>query len=303
VDALPNRAIRGAVTFLGYQLDPQRRTLTARIELENPGHLLRPGMFAEARLRIPLVSATTRPTTTQAAEPLPPRRETIFGEALRPYSAAYEELVASRNEKVSSLLHEALNKLTPVSADADIKDDYAALTAAVHQTMGQDLAETRETFKNVSIAMVNIGRKIGIPQESPAIVEMHCPMKHGTWLQEVGNVRNPYDPNGMLTCGNAMGNLTKVAAPRPTSRPAMQAGQVLAVPRDAVIDTGLRKVVFVVAKDEQGNEMEGVYDQRVVELGPLAEGFYPVVKGLEPGERVVNRGAFLLDAENRINGQ
>ena len=38
-----------------------------------------------------------------------------------------------------------------------------------------------------------------------------------------------------------------------------------------------------------------------VELGPRTGDFYPVVKGLQAGERVAAAGAFLIDAETRLN--
>ena len=72
------------------------------------------------------------------------------------------------------------------------------------------------------------------------------------------------------------------------------AGQVLAVPQSAVVDTGDRKVVFV-------EEMPGMFDGIEVELGPRCGDYYPVIKGLEPGRRVAIAGAFLLDAETRLN--
>jgi Cu(I)/Ag(I) efflux system membrane fusion protein len=70
--------------------------------------------------------------------------------------------------------------------------------------------------------------------------------------------------------------------------------QVLSVPEAAVIDTGERKVVYV--------EVEaGVYEGREVVLGKLIGGRYPVLDGLAPGERVAASGAFLIDAESRLN--
>ena len=72
------------------------------------------------------------------------------------------------------------------------------------------------------------------------------------------------------------------------------AGQVLVVPQSAVVDTGDRKVVFV-------EEMPGMFDGIEVELGPRCGEYYPVVRGLEPGQRVAIAGAFLLDAETRLN--
>jgi Cu(I)/Ag(I) efflux system membrane fusion protein len=71
--------------------------------------------------------------------------------------------------------------------------------------------------------------------------------------------------------------------------------KLLAVPRSAVIDTGKRKIVYV-------QSSEGVFDMKQIQTGPLAEGdYYPVLAGLNEGDQVVTRGAFLIDAENRLN--
>ncbi len=71
-------------------------------------------------------------------------------------------------------------------------------------------------------------------------------------------------------------------------------GQVLAVPQSAVIDTGRQQVVFV-------EGMPGMFDAIAVVLGERCGDFYPVLSGLEPGQRVAATGAFLLDAETRLN--
>lgn len=68
----------------------------------------------------------------------------------------------------------------------------------------------------------------------------------------------------------------------------------LAVPFEAVIDTGERTVVFI----DRG---KGTYEAVEVVLGPRAGEYFPVLKGLVPGDRVVASGAFLLDAEARVN--
>jgi membrane fusion protein, copper/silver efflux system len=72
------------------------------------------------------------------------------------------------------------------------------------------------------------------------------------------------------------------------------AGQVLTVPTSAVVDAGARKVVFV-------EGMPGMFDGVEVVVGPRCGDSYPVVRGLEAGQRVAFAGAFLLDAETRLN--
>jgi Heavy metal binding domain len=71
-------------------------------------------------------------------------------------------------------------------------------------------------------------------------------------------------------------------------------GQVLAVPRSAVVDSGTSKVVFV-------ESMPGMFDGVEVVLGPRCGEYYSVVRGLEAGQKVATAGAFLLDAETRLN--
>jgi Cu(I)/Ag(I) efflux system membrane fusion protein len=71
-------------------------------------------------------------------------------------------------------------------------------------------------------------------------------------------------------------------------------GEVLALPESAVIDTGARKVVYV---ERVGGLFEGIE----VVLGPRCGEYYPVIRGVEAGQRVATSGAFLIDAESRLN--
>ncbi|HEV3256528.1 MAG TPA: efflux RND transporter periplasmic adaptor subunit, partial [Gemmataceae bacterium] len=76
-------------------------------------------------------------------------------------------------------------------------------------------------------------------------------------------------------------------------------GRVLAVPEMAVVQTGSQKIVF-----RQDAPM--VFDAVQVELGPAIAGpndtsFYPVLKGLRAGDRIVTVGSYLLDAETRVS--
>ena len=70
-------------------------------------------------------------------------------------------------------------------------------------------------------------------------------------------------------------------------------GERLAVPDDAVLDTGTRRIVFVVRG-------EGDFEPRAVQLGPEAEGFSEVLSGLTAGEEVVVGANFLIDSESRF---
>jgi membrane fusion protein, copper/silver efflux system len=65
------------------------------------------------------------------------------------------------------------------------------------------------------------------------------------------------------------------------------------VPRDAVIDLGHAHYVFV-------ERAPGLFEPRTVRVGPLLENQRQILDGIEAGETVVARGAFLLDSESRL---
>src|SRR5579862_1231886 len=50
LNAFPNRVFKGKVSNIGSLLDPNIRTAKVRIEVLNPGLIMRPGMFATATL-------------------------------------------------------------------------------------------------------------------------------------------------------------------------------------------------------------------------------------------------------------
>jgi membrane fusion protein, copper/silver efflux system len=79
----------------------------------------------------------------------------------------------------------------------------------------------------------------------------------------------------------------------------VEQGLILAVPDTSVIDTGALQIVY---REVAPGEYEGVK----VELGPRmqrADGkvFFPVLRGLAADDMIVTAGAFLVDAETRLN--
>jgi len=72
-------------------------------------------------------------------------------------------------------------------------------------------------------------------------------------------------------------------------------GKRLAIPEDAVIDTGTRKVVYV-------DKGEGYFEPREVVLGLRTDELVEVVKGLKIGEKVASGANFLIDSEAKLKG-
>ncbi len=73
----------------------------------------------------------------------------------------------------------------------------------------------------------------------------------------------------------------------------VEVGPALFVPKEAVLDSGTRRIVFV----EQG---EGVFVPRPVRTGRRVGERVEIVGGLMEGETVVTSGNFLLDSESRM---
>ncbi len=67
----------------------------------------------------------------------------------------------------------------------------------------------------------------------------------------------------------------------------------ISVPSEAVLDTGMKKTVFV----DRGN---GYFEPREVETGWRLGNRIEITKGLSPGERIVTSGTFLIDSESRM---
>lgn len=74
--------------------------------------------------------------------------------------------------------------------------------------------------------------------------------------------------------------------------PEIERSEGVVIPDSAVIDSGLRKVVFV--------EKDGVFNPREVRVGGGSDGRVVVLTGLAAGEAVAVRANFLLDSESRL---
>jgi multidrug efflux pump subunit AcrA (membrane-fusion protein) len=69
---------------------------------------------------------------------------------------------------------------------------------------------------------------------------------------------------------------------------------VLAIPRNAVLQPGQQPVVYV-------DEANGNYQQRKVKLGRVGDEFVEILDGLKEGEKIVTSGGLLIDAEAQIS--
>ena len=212
VEAFPGETFSGQLEFMQPHLDPATRTVEVRYALENPGHRLRPGMFATVMLHTPIAGTRTHHLHSGGAAPGP--------------------------------------------VDSGVKVQRVAATAGEQENC--PVTEAKLGSMGAPVPVQVAGRKV--------------------W-----------------TCCAACPPKLKAEPARYLVRlePAPP-GQVLSVPESAVVDTGTRKVVYVESEP-------GIYEGREVVLGPRAGDRFTVLEGLAPGEKVAAAGAFLIDAESRLN--
>ncbi|OHD54006.1 MAG: hypothetical protein A2096_11260 [Spirochaetes bacterium GWF1_41_5] len=72
-------------------------------------------------------------------------------------------------------------------------------------------------------------------------------------------------------------------------------GKHLAVPKNALIDTGIRKVVYI----DLGN---GRYKMTEVKTGFAASDHIQILSGINEGDKIVTEGNFLLDSQSTMTG-
>jgi Cu(I)/Ag(I) efflux system membrane fusion protein len=121
-----------------------------------------------------------------------------------------------------------------------------------------------------------------VPPQTPA-ERYSCPMQcEGEKTYE--------EPGNCPVCHM---ELAKIVSPASPDKTALRG--LLAVPVSAILDSGTRKIVYV-------EKSRGVFESREVTLGPRGGGYFPVLKGLAEGERVVTRGGFLIDSQFQITG-
>jgi len=284
VDAMPAESFSGVITYISFELNPDTRTIDARVAVDNQDGRLKPGTFATASVRVPVSAAAPVQSTTAPVDQAPD----AFAKAMKPYTNAYQTLATAKMDGVWSELQATVAALAVIDSPAVHK-----LHAIMAMPAPTELEAMRKSFSDFSAAMIELGKSVGTPAGSGDIQVFHCPMRTD-WLQMGGSTTNPYMGPDMLTCGSAVATLPKAVHHAPATQAIVPTGKVLSIPRSAVIDTGQRKIVYV-------QTSQGVFDMRAVQLGPAAGEYYPVLSGLSASDVVVTTGAFLVDSENRLN--
>lgn len=265
VQSMPDKVFEGHVIFIYPYMDTKTRTVRLQVHVPNPEGQFRPGMYANVRLKSSLSDIYTE------------------GE-----NAKVEAVASGEGHDHGALAAVAGSTWTCPMHPQVVRDEagecpICGMDLVEAESEGQEGKETgnaqaHERAQGLTRELANAQTR-KLRQDAPSIQFKYiCP----------DHPEQAYDAPGKCP---------------EDGQPLMMTDEVLAVPKSAVIDTGLRAVVFVDKGDAAG------YVQTEVKLGPEAwsqengkRRYFPIVSGLFAGDVVVTNGNYLLDSQTQLTG-
>lgn len=249
----PGEAFTGTVSFIDPFLDEKTRSVKIRVDVQNPERKLKPGMYVNARIRVPLeevyhIGATEKSVITSYVCITEPGKQYEYANpGVCPHCA---------------------EKLKEVKEVVTVKDTYwCPMCPGVVSDKTGDCPECGMKLEKKEILPIKM-----TPHE--------CEMPNDVVLKDGGKAFCP-------VCKLEMKK--KV--------------YFLTVPSTAVLDTGVRKIVYL----DRG---DGVYIGKNVKVGleaaTVVDGeilrYYPVIEGLKEGDVVVTSANLLIDSQTQLAG-
>jgi membrane fusion protein, copper/silver efflux system len=202
---------------------------------------------------------------------------------------------------MSSVQVEEIRRTRQVPTHLRITAPAEGIVASRSVSPGQRLERGDELFTIADLRRVWILADVFGPEAEyvrPGMVaQVSSPARAGTFGASVSRAVQPQFDAATQTVnvrfeadnpGNVLRPGMFVDVALPVTLP-----EALVVPVDAVLDSGLKKTVFV-------ERAQGVFEPRAVETGWRFGDRVQIVKGLEAGERIVVAGTFLLDSESKL---
>ena len=312
--SMPGKTFSGKVTYIYPFFDTNTRTQKVQVAVANPNEELRPGMYVTLRMKPTLAEIYTR-----------------GGMSETPYACPMHPWITSEHASECDICGMDLE-----STNSDVMTSEPMSGTGGKWVCPMHPEEQSAEFGECSICGMDLVEKAETSTEAASV--WVCPMHPEEQSAEFGecSICGMDLVEKQSTTGTGVHSHTQQLAPSPTlhadqlllifkyvcpdhpdeyatvpglcprdGKPLLMTGEVLTVPKSAVIDTGLRKIVFV----DRG---ESGYEQIEVEVGPEAWGtsdgsetkrrYYPIVSGLTPGDMVVTHGNFLIDSQTQLTG-
>jgi multidrug efflux pump subunit AcrA (membrane-fusion protein) len=279
--------LEGRVVFIAPTVDPDTRTTKVRVEVANPAGLLRAGMYVTALLRVTLGGEGE--VYFGCCEACPEVRSDKPGKCPK---CAMELVLKGgalvEKEKPADRPEDKERKIWVCDQHPDeVYDKPGVCKKPGCDGMTLEMKTVSAGSKVVYVCPAHpevVSDKPGIcPKDQKKLqyrIVSETSRTEDSWVCVAHPDQHADASQKCPDCGIAMKHVQRL--------------ELLSVPLSAVIDTGLHKVVFL-------QRDHGIFDAVEIEVGGRAGEYYPVTKGLVAGDRVVTQGAFLLDAETRLN--
>ncbi len=310
--SMPGMMFSGKITYIYPFFDTQTRTQKVQIEVPNLTGRLRPGMYVTLKIKPTLAEIYTHGAISKA-----------------PYACPMHPWITSEHLTQCEICGMDLEP-TQVSHGLKMRDNAPETEGKWACPMHPEVQS--DEFGECSICGMDLVEKAEAPAEAAAV--WTCPMHPQIEQSEFGEcsicgmdllekqshahqaLSSPTIPADLpplpsmlkfkYVCPEHPDEYATVPGVCPRDgKPLLMTGEVLTVPKSAVIDTGLRKIVFV-------DRSKSGYEQIEVEVGPETWGtsgdsetkrrYYPIVSGLTPGDMVVTHGNFLIDSQTQLTG-
>ena len=273
--SMPGKTFSGKVTYIYPFFDTNTRTQKVQVGVANPNEELRPGMYVTLRIKPTLAEIYTRGGMSKSPYACP-MHPWVTSEHAGECDICGMDLESTHSDVMTSeSMSGTEGKWVCPMHPEEQSDEFGECSIC-----GMDLVEKQSTTEAHSHTHQFAPLPTLHPDQPPLIFKYVCPDHPDEYATVPG------------------------LCPR-DGKPLLMTGEVLTVPKSAVIDTGLRKIVFV----DRG---ESGYEQIEVEVGPEAWGtsgnsetkrrYYPIVSGLTPGDMIVTHGNFLIDSQTQLTG-
>lgn len=176
--SLPDREFRGRVTFVYPTVDEKTRTAKVRLEFENPGYFLKPGMFVSAQIHAELAESVV--LVPESAVLRSGARNTVF---IALEGGKFEARNVTLGVEAENNFCEVINGLTAgervVTSGQFLLDSESQLREAIEKMRGSTKTDERprepqQTTNSLS-ADGSLGRSPHRPEAAEASVYV-CPM-------------------------------------------------------------------------------------------------------------------------------
>lgn len=154
-------------------------------------------------------AATAQLTSSQevATPELAAKREVIKKQVVNDYMAVKQSLIVSDSVNtakeavkfIASLDKFKFKKLSlmDMNAATSLRNEIKELAVTISET--NNINKQRKTFSVLSEKMWTMATKL--KPENETLYQQVCPMTGDTWLSLEKDIKNPYYPKNMLTCG------------------------------------------------------------------------------------------------------